>query len=73
LRLPDPGDELSLTIEGRELDDLSGSDSLGRTGLVFDRDELLALADRGPSSLAFPELRGDGAEYVVDIEVEMGS
>lgn len=72
LRLPDPGDELSLSIEGRELDDLSADDSLGRTRLVFDGDELLALAERGKASLAFPVLRGDGSEYVVEIELECG-
>lgn len=72
LRLPNPGDELSLSIEGRELDDLSADDSLGRTHLVFDRDELLALVDRGNTSLAFPILRGDSSEYVVEIDLECG-
>ena len=47
LRLPDPGEELSLVVEGRELDDLSADDSLGRARLVFERDELLAMAERG--------------------------
>ncbi|HEV2827687.1 MAG TPA: endonuclease/exonuclease/phosphatase family protein [Pyrinomonadaceae bacterium] len=72
LRLSDPGDELSLTIEGRELDNLSADDSLGRTRLEFDRYELLALADRGTMSLAFPLLRGDGSEYVVEVDLQFG-
>lgn len=71
LRLPDPGEELSLGIAGEEADDLSADDSLGRARLVFDRTELLALAARGSVPLAFPVLRGDGAEYVVDIEVTL--
>jgi hypothetical protein len=69
LRLPDPGDELALSIEGREKDDLSANDSLGRTRRVFERDELLALVGQGRVLLAFPVLHGDGAEYVVEIEL----
>ena len=69
LRLPDPGEELSLVVEGRELDDLSADDSLGRARLVFERDELLAIAGRGPALIALPVLRGDGAEYVVELDV----
>ncbi len=69
LRLPDPGEELSLTVSGNEIDDLSANDSLGRARLVFDRQELLALREHGPSTLAFPVLRGDGGEYVVEVEL----
>jgi len=72
LRLPDPGDELSLSIAGNEIDDLSANDSLGRTRLVFDRQELLALVAGGSASLAFPVLHGDGGEYVVEFELRIG-
>ena len=71
VRLPDPGDELSLVITGNEIDDLSANDSLGRGRLVFDRQELLALRDRPPGLIAFPVLRGDGSEYVVEVEIEI--
>lgn len=69
VRLPDPGEELALTITGSEIDDLSANDSLGRTRLVFDRQELLALRSRRPGLLAFPVLRGDSSEYVVEIDL----
>ena len=72
LRLSDPGDELSLSITGNEIDDLSADDSLGRTRLVFDRQELLALLANDSASLAFPVLRGDGGEYVVEIDLRVG-
>lgn len=71
LRLPQPGDELTLSIEGREVDDLSADDSLGRTRIVFDRAELSALVELGKMLLTFPVLRGDGAEYIVDIGFEV--
>ncbi|WP_022885597.1 endonuclease/exonuclease/phosphatase family protein [Glaciibacter superstes] len=70
MRLPEAGDELSLSVSGNEIDDLSAEDSLGRTRLVFDRQELQALRDAGSAGLAFPVLRGDGAEYVVEIDLE---
>ena len=73
LRFGDPGDELSLSIEGRELDDLSADDLLGRARLVFDRDALLALFEQGGARLGFPLLRGDGSEYAVEIELQFGS
>jgi endonuclease/exonuclease/phosphatase family metal-dependent hydrolase len=71
LSLPDPGDEISLSITGTESDDLTANDSLGRTRLVFDRQELLALIAGGGASLAFPMLRGDGGEYVVEIDLRL--
>ena len=70
LRLPDPGDELRLALSGIEVDDLSANDSLGRTRRVFDRQELLALLGTGVCSVAFPVLRGDGSEYVVEVELQ---
>lgn len=72
LQLPDPGEELALSVEGWELDDLSDNDSLGRTRLTFDREEILALAESGISTLTFPVLRGDRSEYVVEIELHIG-
>ncbi|BFG78435.1 hypothetical protein PTKU46_64680 [Paraburkholderia terrae] len=72
LRLNDPGDELSLSIAGTEIDDLSSNDSLGRALLLFDRQELFALLAGGSASLAFPVLRGDGGEYVVEVELRIG-
>jgi endonuclease/exonuclease/phosphatase family metal-dependent hydrolase len=73
LRLADPGDELSLVVEGLELDDLSADDSLGRARRVFERDELLAVAERGSTVVALPVLRGDGGEYVVEVDLVIGS
>lgn len=74
LRLPDPGDELRLGLSGTELDDLSANDSLGRSRLFFDRQELLALLAHGGgrSRVAFPLLRGDRGEYVVEVELRLG-
>ncbi len=69
LRLADPGESLTLSIEGHELDTLSADDSLGRGRLAFDCDVLWAMYHRGSTQLAFPVLRGDGAEYVVDIDL----
>src|SRR3954452_12364279 len=71
MRVPDLGDELSLSITGNEIDDLSADDLLGRTRLVFDRQEFLALMARGHASLAFPVLRGDGGEYVVEADLRL--
>lgn len=71
LRVPNPGVELSMSISGNEIDDLSADDSLGRTRRVFDRQEWLALMASGRASLAFPVLRGDGGEYVVEIDLRM--
>jgi endonuclease/exonuclease/phosphatase family metal-dependent hydrolase len=69
LRFGDPGDELSLVVEGLELDDLSADDSIGRARLVFERDELLAVAERGSATVALPMLQGDGAEYVLEVDL----
>jgi endonuclease/exonuclease/phosphatase family metal-dependent hydrolase len=74
LRLPDPGERLSLRVEGKGIDDLAADDSLGVGRLVFDRQELLALRDRakqapGPLTVTLPVLRGDGGEYVVDVRL----
>ena len=74
LRLQDPGERLSLRVEGKEIDDLSADDSLGVGRLVFDRQELLALWNRakqaaGPVTVTLPVLRGDGGEYVVDVRL----
>jgi len=69
LLLADPGDELALTVSGRELDNLSANDSLGGSRLVLDRSTLQALLLGPPRWLALPVLRGDGGEYVVVVEV----
>jgi endonuclease/exonuclease/phosphatase family metal-dependent hydrolase len=69
LELRDPGEELDLLVEGREIDSLSADDSLGRARRTFRHDELLALAAGGGATIAMPMLRGDGAEYVIDLEV----
>ncbi|MEO6826947.1 MAG: endonuclease/exonuclease/phosphatase family protein [Microbacteriaceae bacterium] len=69
-RVTDPGEGLVLSVSGTETDDLSADDSLGRTRLAFDRQELLALCDARSTAIAFPVLRGDGAEYVVEIDLE---
>jgi hypothetical protein len=72
LRLPDPGDWLSLRVDGWEVDDLSADDSLGAARVELDTQELLALRDRAsasqaPVTVTLPVLRGDGGEYVVDV------
>ena len=72
IRLPDPGERLSLRVEGLELDDLSADDSLGSVRRVFDRQELLGLRDRAgsaPVTVTLPVLRGDDGEYVVDVRL----
>jgi Endonuclease/Exonuclease/phosphatase family len=71
LQFPDPQDGLDLTVEGREIDSLSADDLLGRAMLSYGRDELLAMADRGPARVAFPLLQGDGGEYVVELEISV--
>lgn len=77
LRLPDPGERLSLRVEGKEIDDLSADDSLGAGQLHFDRQELLTLRDGAkhaarPVTVTVPVLRGDGGEYVVDVRLGFG-
>jgi hypothetical protein len=67
--LSDPGEELHLAVSGQEIDTLSADDTLGRTSRTFSRDELLAMVERGPVRMGMPTLRGDGSEYVVDVEV----
>ena len=54
-------------IHATEIDTLSADDDLGSAIRAYTADELLAIADRGPTRLAFPLLRGDDAEYVVEI------
>lgn len=72
VRLGDPGERLSLRLDGLELDDLSADDSLGAVRRVLDRQELLGLRDRAGSSpvtVTLPVLRGSGGEYVVDVRL----
>jgi endonuclease/exonuclease/phosphatase family metal-dependent hydrolase len=72
LRLPDPGERLSVRVEGLELDDISADDSLGVARRVFDRQELLGLRDRaGPAAVTvtLPVLQGSGGEYVADVRL----
>jgi endonuclease/exonuclease/phosphatase family metal-dependent hydrolase len=69
--IADPQDGLDLTVEGREIDSLSADDLLGRATLSYSRDELAAMADRGPARVAFPRLEGDGGEYVVELEISV--
>ena len=69
LDLGDPG-ELTVAVDGREIDSLSADDSLGRVLRRFEREELYALADAGPTLIGMPVLRGDDGEYVVDIQID---
>ena len=62
-------DEIILRVSGLEVDDLSADDSLGSSRREFDLDALSALADGMPRLIAMPVLRGDGGEYVIDLEV----
>jgi hypothetical protein len=71
LVLGDPGEEVDIAVEGWEIDSLSADDSLGRSIVTYGRDELLAIADRGALLTALPMLRGDGSEYVVQLEISM--
>lgn len=65
----DPGEELTVIVEGREIDTLSADDSLGRVSTTYARDELLAIAALGPTLVGLSILRGDGSEYVVQVEI----
>ncbi len=67
LEAREPGGEIELVIHATEIDTLSADDDLGSAIRAYTADELLAIADRGPTRLAFPLLRGDDAEYVVEI------
>jgi len=73
LHVGDPGEGLDVIIEGWEVDSLSANDFLGRTVMTYSRDELLAIAERSPTRLGFPVLRGDGSEYVVEVEISVDS
>lgn len=64
-------DELVLRVSGLEIDDLSADDSLGSGRREFDLDALAAVADGVPRIIAMPVLRGDGGEYVVDVELSI--
>jgi hypothetical protein len=69
IALGDPGEELELVVDGREIDALSIDDSLGSSSRTLRRDELLAAAAAGSLTIGMPVSRGDGAEYVVDLEL----
>ncbi|MFT4103649.1 MAG: hypothetical protein QM674_22000 [Burkholderiaceae bacterium] len=64
-------DELVLRVSGIEIDDLSADDSLGWGRREFDIDALAAVADGLPRIIAMPVLRGNGGEYVVDVELSI--
>jgi hypothetical protein len=57
-----------ITANGKEIDRLSADDDLGTTQLTLGWRELAALAS-SPVRLALPRLTGDGAEYVIEVEV----
>ena len=59
-------DEVTILVSGSE-DDWIGDDQLGAGARTFVKDELLAVADAGPSLIGCPLLRGDGGEYAVDV------
>jgi hypothetical protein len=69
----DPGEKLDIIIDGWEVDSLSADDSLGRTVLTYSRDELLAIADRGPTLLGLPMMQGNGSEYVIEVVISVDS
>jgi endonuclease/exonuclease/phosphatase family metal-dependent hydrolase len=65
----DGGDEVTLIVRGRESDWLSADDALGTAVVTLAKDELLAVADAGPTLVGMPILTGDGGEYAVDVVV----
>ena len=57
-----------ITAHGKEIDILSADDDLGTTQLTLGWRELAVLGS-SPIRLALPRLTGDGAEYVLEVEV----
>lgn len=66
----DGHDEVTVLVSGTE-DDWIGDDDLGVTVRTFAKDELLALADAGPTLIGCPLLRGDAGEYEVDLLIDV--
>ena len=70
LRVKDPDEFVMITVSGKELDTLSADDDLGTTQITLGWRELAALGP-SPIRIALPRLTGDGAEYVVEVDVEI--
>jgi endonuclease/exonuclease/phosphatase family metal-dependent hydrolase len=65
----DGGDEVTLVVGGREHDWVLPDDALGTSVVTLMKDELLAIADAGPTLIGMPILAGYGGEYEVDVVV----
>jgi hypothetical protein len=68
MRVNDPDEFLMITANGKEIDTLSADDDLGTTQITLGWRELAAIGS-SPTRLALPRLTGDGAEYVLEVEV----
>jgi endonuclease/exonuclease/phosphatase family metal-dependent hydrolase len=60
---------LMITASGKEIDTLSADDDLGTTQVTLGWRELAVLGLSPPIHFALPRLTGDGAEYVLEVEV----
>jgi hypothetical protein len=68
IRVSDPDEFVMITARGKEIDTLSADDDLGTTQVTLGWRELAALGS-SPIHLALPRLIGDGAEYVLEVEI----
>jgi hypothetical protein len=71
IRISDPDEFVMITASGKEIDTLSANDDLGTTQVTLGWRELAALGS-SPIHLALPRLTGDGAEYVLEVEIVVG-
>ena len=68
LRVADPDEFVMITARAKEIDTLSADDDLGITQVTLGWRELAAFGP-APVRIGLPRLTGDGAEYVVEVEV----
>lgn len=68
IRVSDPDEFVMITASGQEIDTLSADDDLGTTQVTLGWREL-AVMGSSPVHLALPRLTGDGAEYVLEVEI----
>jgi hypothetical protein len=69
MRVSNPDEFMMIIASGQEIDTLSADDDLGETQVTLNWRELAAVLASSPIHLALPRLTGDGAEYVLDVEL----
>jgi endonuclease/exonuclease/phosphatase family metal-dependent hydrolase len=68
LQLKNPAEFLMIIGSAKEIDTLSADDDLGATHITLDWRTLARLAST-TTRIALPRLTGDGAEYVIEVDI----